>query len=172
MNHSLKCLMVAVLAAAASFSVQARSGHEGHGNSHASHDGFGDPAKAVAPEGVTVTDCWIRALPNRLPSAAYFTLNNAGTQDAVLIGAQSSAFGKVMLHANKTVNGMAAMVHADKVVVPAGGHFEFSPGGHHVMLEQPTADLQIGKRLPITFWFESDQAITSDCDIRSPAGLK
>ncbi|NYT25944.1 copper chaperone PCu(A)C [Alcaligenaceae bacterium] len=171
MNHSLKFLTV-VFAAITSLSAHAHSGHAHHGHQHSQQGDFGDAAKASAPDGVTVSDCWIRALPNRLPSAAYFTLNNSSAHDAALIGAQSKAFGKVMLHANTTVNGMAAMVHEDKVELPAGGSFEFAPGGHHVMLEQPASELEIGKSLPITFWFEEGRAITSDCEIRSAAGLK
>jgi len=171
MKYAFK-LLVAAFAAATSLSAQAHSGHGHHAHQHSGQSSFGDAATAAAPEGVTVSNCWIRALPNRLPSAAYFTLTNSGDRDAVLVGAQSKAFGKVMLHASKTVNGMAAMVHADKIEVPAGGSFEFAPGGHHVMLEQPTSELQVGQSLPITLWFDGDRALTSDCEIRSPASLK
>src|SRR5690606_41575273 len=96
-------------------------------NPHSEQSVCGYTATAATPEGVTVSNCWIRALPNRLPSAAYFTLTNSGDRDAVLVGAQSKAFEKVMLHASKTVNGMAAMVHADKIEVPAGDSFQFAP---------------------------------------------
>lgn len=75
-----------------------------------------------------------------------------------------------MLHASKTVNGMAVMVHADKIEVPAGGSCEFAPGGHHVMHEKPASTLQIGETLPITLWSEQGRAITTDCSIRSAAG--
>lgn len=170
MNHHLKyCALV--LGAIVSLSVQAHSGHA-HGSHSDTQPSTIDEATAAAPDGVTITNCWIRALPNRLPSAGYFQINNGGAHDAVLVNAQSTAFGKVMLHASKTVNGMAVMVHADKVVVPAGGGFEFAPNGHHVMLEQPTAELNIGKTLPITFWFEGERAVTADCEVRSPASVK
>lgn len=170
MNHFFKCLALA-LAAMTSLSAQAHSRHA-HGHHSHGHASSADVATATAPDGVTVANCWIRALPNRLPSAGYFQINNGGARDAVLVNAQSKAFGKVMLHASKTVNGMAVMVHADTVVIPAGGSFEFAPNGHHVMLEQPTAELQIGKTLPITFWFEGDSAVTADCDVRSPASMR
>lgn len=169
MNHVLK-LLVAAFAAVTCLSAQAHTGDDHPAHPHPGQSSFGDAANAAAPEGVTVTNCWIRALPNRLPSAAYFTLSNSGGRDAVLIGAQSKAFGKVMLHASKTVDGMAAMVHADKIEVPAGGSFEFAPGGHHVMLEKPASTLRIGETLPITLWFEQGRAITTDCSIRSAAG--
>ncbi|MGB3290441.1 MAG: copper chaperone PCu(A)C [Burkholderiaceae bacterium] len=169
MKYAFK-LLVAAFAAATSLSAQAHAGHDHPAHPHPGQSSFGDAATAAAPEGVTVTNCWIRALPNRLPSAAYFTLSNSGDRDVVLVGAQSKAFGKVMLHASKTVNGMAVMVHADKIEVPASGSFEFAPGGHHVMLEKSTSTLKIGETLPITLWFEQGRAITMDCSIRSAAG--
>src|SRR5690625_3483684 len=73
------------LAAAALFSMtaHAHSGHDGHQHHHHAHDhehhghesrSFPDPATVPAPDGVSVKACWIRALPSRLPAAAYFQL--------------------------------------------------------------------------------------------------
>jgi len=155
--------------------VQADSGHESHGHhgrhGHMQHE-FPDPAAAAAPEGVTVSGCWIRALPNRLPAAGYFELRNDGAHDAVLIGAQAQGFDRVMLHTHQTTNGMSAMVHLDKLTIPAGGGLDFSPGGHHVMLEKPVAELEIGTRRPITLWFEGKRALTAECDVRPPGTMK
>lgn len=170
MNRYLKYLAL-VLTAMMSLSVYAHS-ESNHENYSHGQPGVLNPATVTAPDGVTISNCWIRALPSGLPSAGYFKIHNAGAQDAVLVNAQSSAFGKVMLHVSKTVNGMAAMTHVDQVVVPAGGSFEFSSNGYHVMLEQPVADLEIGKTLPIVFWFEGEHAISADCDVRSPTSVK
>ncbi|MFA5490460.1 MAG: copper chaperone PCu(A)C [Candidimonas sp.] len=166
-------------AAMAPLSVSACPGHDHDHADHAHHEhkshakaAFGDAATAAAPAGVAISACWIRAMPNRLPSAGYFKIHNGGAHDAVLIGAQSKAFSKVMLHATQTSDGMTTMVHADKVELPAGANFEFAPGGHHVMLEQPTAELPIGKTLPISFWFEGGRALTVDCEVRSPSTVK
>ncbi len=172
--------MALALAAMLPFTTQAHD-HGGHG-AHGGHAGAGhdhahgmpahlDPASAEAPEGVSVNGCWIRAMPNRLPAAAYFTLVNSGAQDAVLIGAQAEGFGRVMLHAHESSQGMARMVHADKVSVPAGGKFEFAPGGHHVMLEKPSEALEVGTHRPITLRFEDQRAITAQCDVRPPGTM-
>ncbi|NYT25448.1 copper chaperone PCu(A)C [Alcaligenaceae bacterium] len=166
--------LAAAIATAASLSAHAHGGHGGHAHGGHGHGQphFPDAASAAAPEGVTVSDCWIRAMPNGLPSAAYFKLVNTGARDAVLIGAQADGFGRVMLHANQTVGGMASMVHADRVVVPAGGDFDFAPGGHHVMLEKPSADPVIGGKLPIVLWFEGNRAIPVECDVSAPSRMK
>lgn len=152
----------------------AQGEHGAHEHGHASHvqHVFPDPATASAPEGVSVTGCWIRALPNRLPAAAYFRLKNTGGKDAVLIGAQAQGFGKVMLHTHSEAGGMASMAHVDQVVVPAGGGFDFAPRGHHVMLEQADFDLEVGSQRPLTLWFEGQRALTVQCDVRPPGTLK
>lgn len=165
---------------AASLFCAAAYGHAGHehvAHGHAPHgpheqQAFPDPASAAAPAGLTAGGCWIRALPKRLPAAAYFRLKNAGDQDAVLIGAQSEGYGRVMLHGHEESNGMAAMVHVEQVVVPAGGAFDFAPRGHHVMLEQADFDLEVGSQRAITLWFEGNKALTVDCDVRPAGTLK
>lgn len=178
MNRSLTGVAVA-LVALFSTAAQAHSGHGGHAHhvhasAHRNHaaDAFPDPATVAAPEGVSVQKCWIRALPNRLPAAAYFQLTNAGTQNVKLIGAQADGFGRVMLHTHREENGMAGMVHLDEVVVPAGESLAFAPRGNHVMLEQADFDLQVGTQRALTLWFEGPAALTVQCDVRPPGTLQ
>lgn len=173
MNRACKGLLLML---GAVFAVSAHA-HAGHGHAAHGHEGhtqrsFSDPATVAAPSGVSVTGCWIRALPNRLPAAAYFRLKNDSANDVVLIGAQAQGYGKVMLHTHQEANGMAAMVHVNEVVVPAGGAFDFAPRGHHVMLEQADFDLEVGTQRPITLWFKDQLALTAECDVRPPATLQ
>ena len=152
--------------------------HVGHNPAHSqsSHGqqqrAFPDPATVAEPEGISISECWIRAMPSRLPAAAYFRIENAGKEDAVLVGAQADGFGKVMLHTHEESGGMARMVHVDEVIVPASGAFDFAPRGHHLMLERAQVDLDIGSRRDITLWFEGPKAITVACDVRPPGTLK
>ena len=141
-----------------------RAAHSGHANQP-----FPDPATAAAPEGVVAGACWIRALPNPLPMAAYFSLENQGDHGVVLVGAQSDGFGNVMLHTHVDSGGMSSMKHLDRVPVEPGEGLEFAPGGHHVMLQQPRIALEVGSQHVITLWFEGDRALPVRCDVR-PAG--
>lgn len=167
----LACVMIAASASAA-------VGHTDHGQKggqshhHQRQEVFPDPTTVTEPDGVSVTDCWIRAMPNRLPAAAYFRITNASKQEAVLVGARAEGFGKVMLHTHDDTGGMAKMAHVDKVIVPAEGRFDFSPRGHHVMLERALVDLDIGSRRDVTLWFEGPKAITVSCAVRPPGTLK
>lgn len=163
------CLAM-VAAVGMSMPAHAHSAHGGHGSP--THEQLPDPSSVAAPHGVTVKACWIRALPSRLPSAGYFQIANSSGNDVVLVGAQAEGFGKVMLHAHEDRGGMAAMAHVDQVVVPARGRFDFAPRGHHLMLEQPDGELQIGSTRELTLWFEGQRAVTTKCEIRPPGTLK
>ncbi|GAA5232980.1 copper chaperone PCu(A)C [Verticiella sediminum] len=145
-------------------------GHEdGPGSGHA-HHGAGAPVAGQAIEGVAVTECWVRAMPQNLPSAAYFTLRNETGSALRLTGIASAAFGQTMLHRTVTQDGTARMQHTDAVDIPAGGTFEFAPGGYHAMLEKPTAALAPGQTISVTFAFGGDGQLTAPCAVRSPAG--
>jgi len=164
--------------ALASSSVLAHAGHQHEsegGDGHACHapvQRSTTAENASAPEDVTVSDCWIRALPNRLPAAAYFRISNTGEQNVVLRGAEAQGFSKVMLHGHDESGGMARMTHVEAVTVGAGQQFEFAPRGHHVMLEQADFDLEIGSQRPLTLWFEGDKALTVQCEVKAPGTLK
>ena len=102
---------------------------------------------------VTVSDAWFRALPAGLPAGGYFTLHNAGAQDAVLTGASSPACGMVMLHMSKDEGGMSQMMMVDSVTVPAHGEIAFKPGGYHLMCMKPTAAMTPGATISVTLDF-------------------
>ena len=165
MHKSLAAMAACIVMAGFSATAHAHAGHHRSPN-------LPDAAKVAAPVGVTVQQCWIRALPNRLPAAAYFRVENTSKQDQVLVGAQADGFGKVMLHSHQDAGGMARMVHVDQVVVPAEGGFDFEPRGHHVMLEQAEFDLEIGSQRDITLWFEGPAALSVSCDVRPPGTLQ
>src|SRR5690606_17715550 len=118
---------------------------------------FPDASKAAPLQGVHIEQCWIRAMPVGLPSAGYFVLHNSGAAPISLMGAEAEGFDKTMLHASETKGGMSAMVHVDHVDIAPGERMEFAPGGHHIMLEQPTAPVKIGSQQPITLWFDGDR---------------
>ena len=145
------------------------NGHQ-HAHSHAAGQ-FPDPSKAPAPQGVRVEECWIRAMPNRLPSAGYFVLHNGGQTPVALVGVQAADFAKVMLHASDTRGGMSAMVHVDRVDIAPGERIEFAPGGITSCWKNRRRRWLLGAQRPITLWFEGDQALTVQCEVRPPSTL-
>lgn len=128
-------------------------------------------AAQAAPAAVSVSACWIRALPENLPSGGYFKMTNSGSQEVALTGVQTDAFGMAMLHQTREKNGMSTMAMVKQVPVPAHGTMSFAPGGYHVMLEKPRKPLTPGMSLPMTFLFSGGQKVTATCEIKSAGAM-
>lgn len=151
----------------------------GHGAGHAGHAasaaGSGHamprhPTASALPAAVVIESCWVRALPAPLPSAAYFTLRNGADHAIVLERVAAPGFGHVMLHTTEVRDGMAAMASVPHVEAGPGETVTFAPGGLHVMLEQPAAELTVGGQLPLTFETRGHAPREVACEIRSARG--
>lgn len=117
-----------------------------------------------------VVDPWIRALPNHLPAAGYFTLENGGSKPLELIGAKSPDCRELMLHHTVSDGGTERMEMVARIDVPAKGSIVFAPGGFHLMCMMPTADVAPGKTVPVTFEFEGGSSFQADFIVRNAAG--
>lgn len=167
-----------VLVAAATLLGTVTSAHAGQQNMHGSmnmgngHMNMTHQAatpSSTAPSSLSVTDCWIRALPSPAPSAGYFVIHNNGTQQAMLGSASSPAFGMVMLHQSIETGGMSKMKMVHNVPVPAGGVLAFKPGSYHAMLEQPINKLVVGSHVDLDLSFGSGTVVKTSCVVK-PAG--
>lgn len=117
-----------------------------------------------------VSDAWIRLIPGDAPAGGYFTFRNGTNQPAVLVGANSNAFGHVMMHRTTEERGLSRMLPVDRVEVPAGGTLAFAPSGYHLMLMRPSQKVAVGERIPITLEFTDGHKITAQFEVRGPAG--
>lgn len=124
-------------------------------------------AHAAAPAPLSVSDCWIRALPGDLPSGGYFKVANAGDQPVDLVGVASDAFGMAMLHQTQSQGSTSTMEMVHEAPVPAHGSLTFAPGSYHVMLEHPKQPLKIGTSIPLTFAFSDGEKVAAQCQVKS-----
>jgi len=108
---------------------------------------------------VTVSDARIRWLPGDLPMAGYFVITSQAPDPLRLVGAESPAFGGVMVHRSVEEDGMARMVHVDGVDLAPGQSLAFAPGGYHLMLMNRTRDLRTGEEVPVTLRFGDGQTL-------------
>ena len=110
-------------------------------------------AVAAAEPGLSVSDAWMRVvLPSR-PAAGYFTLSNTSAKDRTLVGAETPACGKLMLHRSVHEGGQDRMEMVSSVAVPAHGTVRFAPGGNHLMCLSPMVDVAPGHALTVTLRF-------------------
>jgi periplasmic copper chaperone A len=128
-------------------------------------------AHAAPAQAISVSDCWIRGMPAKLPSGGYFTLRNSSGNPVDLTEVDSDAFGMVMMHQTQSSGSTSNMVMVDKATVPANGTLSFAPGSYHVMLEEPKHPLKAGTTLPLTLTFGDGEKITAQCAVKAPGTM-
>lgn len=111
------------------------------------------------PPPVSVSDARVRWLPNDLPMAGYFVITSHAPSPLRLTGANSPAFGHVMLHRSIEEAGEQRMVHVDGVDLAPDESVAFAPGGYHLMLMHRTQDLPVGKEVPVTLNFSDGRTL-------------
>lgn len=124
------------------------------------------PARAGQP--LNLEQARIRLLPPPLPLAGYFVLHNQGPEAVTLVGAQSPAFARVMIHQAVTREGTASMRPVTELELPAGGRVSFAPGGYHLMLMQRQRALEPGEQVPVTLVFADGQRLEAAFTVQRP----
>lgn len=91
-------------------------------------------------------NAWIRALPPGVKMTAGFgTLTNPGSDPLEVASISSPSFGDVSLHRTEIINGISKMREVQPVVIDAGSRLVLEPGGYHLMLMMPAANIQAGQ---------------------------
>lgn len=142
-----------------------------HNHHHHMVDHSADFKQAVTADQVRVDQCWVRLLPSHIPSAGYFVIQNDQDQPLELLAGSTPSFSEVMLHETIEEDGMAKMVMADKITVPAKGSLVFKPGGLHAMYEKPTHDIKVGDTMTMTLLFANQQKVEASCKV-NPANAR
>lgn len=127
-------------------------------------------AGAMATE-LSVTNARLRLLPGDLPAAGYFSLSNQGKKPAVLVGAESPAFERAMVHKSTQENGIAGMKPVPRLELQPGETVEFAPGGYHLMLMQRKKPLAVGDKVRATLLFQDGRRLPMVFVAVAPASL-
>ena len=128
----------------------------------------GSPTPAVA---VTVEDPLAAAADTGM-TAMFGRLTNGGDRDAVVIGGDSPAAGRVEVHEVAAgPDGVATMrPKLGGITIPAGGSHELSPGGDHLMLMDLTAPLRPGDDVSVTVIFADGTRLPVTAQVRDFVG--
>ena len=108
--------------------------------------------KSIAADAhLMVMDPWIREAPPSVKMlAGYFTIMNHSGKSAEIVGASSDKFEKIELHKTVHEGGVAKMIAQPSVEVGKHATVKFQPGGLHLMLINPKAQLKAGDKVEIT----------------------
>lgn len=120
----------------------------------------------AAPPELEATDGWVRVMPpgSRM-TAAYATLEWPGDEPLVVSTWRSDAFGDVSLHRTVRSEGVSRMEAVPEVVLAPGSSLALEPGGLHLMLMQPSRELQPGDSVGITLVSDSGREFRFDLPV-------
>ena len=109
---------------------------------------------------------WSRELPPVAPNgAAYFQVENGGSESVRIVGASSPIADRAELHTHEMDGGVMKMRHVRAVEVPAKGTASFAPGGLHVMLIGLKKPLVAGESFPLILDFDTAGTIDVTVEI-------
>jgi len=117
--------------------------------------------------GMAIAGPWSRAMPPNAPNgAAYFRVENHGSEPDRIISARTDIAETVELHVHDMEGGMMTMRQVESIEVPAAGEVLLKPHGLHVMLfglNQPLVD---GESFKLTVVFEKAGELDLTVDIK------
>lgn len=123
-------------------------------------------ALLLAATPVKIEDPWTRATPPGARVAAGYLKITSGAADR-LIGASSPRAARVELHVVEMTGGVMRMRQVKGYDIPAGGSFELSPGGAHLMLVDLKAPFKEGAKIPVTLRFEKGGEVKVELQVRA-----
>jgi copper(I)-binding protein len=112
-----------------------------------------EPSASAAGAATTleIKDPWVKASKAGTMTAAFGVLVNSTGADITITGAESPA-SPLELHEMAMKDGKMVMQPKDGgFVVKAGASHELAPGGDHLMLMNPAAEIKAGDELSFTF---------------------
>jgi copper(I)-binding protein len=98
----------------------------------------------------------IAPLPGRAFTSAYLTLNNNSDTEIRIHRVSSPDFAKVEIHENRIVDDVVRMRRLESVIVGAEASVVFEAGGKHLMLIDPTNEVEVGKTITLQFEYNAD----------------
>lgn len=111
------------------------------------------PAAALADEGLTIRDAYVRST-NPKTAAAFMVVENHGAADCRLAGVSSDAAEMAELHTHAEVDGVMKMQKVEGgIAIPAGTEHALARGGDHVMLMGLTKPMAQGDTVALTLDF-------------------
>lgn len=114
------------------------------------------------PADIETADAWIReAPPGAQRLAGYLVIDNNLSTAITLTGVSSNAFATVEIHRTTMRDGVSRMSMIGELVIGPGRAQSLNPGGTHLMLIDPRANLVAGDfvRLVLHFADQPDLAL-------------
>mgnify|MGYP001953844396 CR=1 FL=1 len=117
---------------------------------------------------LAVEDGFVRGMPPGQPTtAAFFTLHNDGSEKVTIVEVVSDSAKVAEIHRHLHKNGMMSMQKVERLEIPAKTRFEFSTGGHHLILIGLHKALREGDKVTVEFVTDSGRTVAATLPVRS-----
>ncbi len=127
-----------------------------------------DLSMAKSEWNIAIKDAWARPTKAGMMSAAYFTIHNVGSVPDSLVQVSSNASKDVQIHLSYMNDGIMVMEEQPFVAIQASKQIPFQPGGYHIMIIQPTNDMEEGDSISLSLYFKSGMIIEETIQVGNP----
>lgn len=127
-----------------------------------------DLSMAKSEWNIAIEDAWARPTKAGMMSAAYFTMYNVGSVPDSLVQVSSNASKDVQIHLSYMNDGIMVMEEQPFVAIQASEQIPFQPGGYHIMIIQPTMDMEEGDSISLSLYFKSGMIIEETIQVGNP----
>ncbi len=127
-----------------------------------------DLSMAKSEWNIAIKDAWARPTKAGMMSAAYFTIHNVGSVPDSLVQVSSNASKDVQIHLSYMNDGIMVMEEQPFVAIQASEQIPFQPGGYHIMIIQPTNDMEEGDSISLSLYFKSGMIIEETIQVGNP----
>lgn len=118
-------------------------------------------------QGITVQDAWIRGTPpSATTTAAFMTIHNAGSDDAILKSADCEVAETVQIHTMEQVGEIMKMKEVSELRIPANKQAILAPKGYHIMLIGLVRPIKEGESIPLSLNFTDRATVVVDAVVK------
>jgi periplasmic copper chaperone A len=118
-------------------------------------------------QGITVQDAWIRGIPSSATTtAAFMTIHNAGSDNAILKSADCEIAETVQIHTMEQVGEIMKMKEVSELRIPANGQAILAPKGYHIMLIGLVRPIKEGESIPLSLNFADRPTVVVDAVVK------
>ena len=100
--------------------------------------------------------------------AAFGRIVNRCPMPVTIVAARSPSFGSVELHETRIIDGVSRMRPVPRLRLAPDGAAVLKPGGMHLMLMRPGAQLKPGSRIVIEFELDGGGTLLGEFEVRKP----
>jgi hypothetical protein len=105
-------------------------------------------------DNIKIKDAWMRPSSEKMATALYFTIENAGEKADTLFQVDSDIAERVEIHETYSEGEMMGMRKTEMIVIEGNSSFELKPGAHHVMLMKLKKNIQAGDEEKFILYFK------------------